>query len=401
MRILAITTLFPRPGHPTHAIFNRHEVHGIALPHEVRVIVPVAWTERMADWRRTGACRERLDGAVRVYHPTYWFVPRTLARFRGPAYLASIRGTVRQATADFRPDVVVGLWAHPDGWAAVQVARELGVPALVKVMGSDVLVLKKNARRRALIAETLRQADGIYAVSQDLARHVVELGVDAQKVHVAYEGIDRKTFQPGDRAEARKKLDLPADERMVLFVGNLIFSKGCGVLLQACGLLSKRGVRFRCALVGGGKDEAALRRMARDSGIEANVTFVGRLKPAEVVEWYRAADLVTLPSFSEGMPNVLREALQCGRPFVATAVGGIPEISDPAVSRLVQPGDAAELARALEEMLARPPVVPGEVAARFNISWEEAANVRAGLFQAAIDKHRQRGQASGSTAPAA
>jgi glycosyltransferase involved in cell wall biosynthesis len=156
-------------------------------------------------------------------------------------------------------------------------------------------------------------------------------------------------------------------------VGNLLLSKGAGVLIEACALLAGRGARFRCDLVGPGRDERRLRALTARYRLDEVVRFHGPQPLAELPDWYRAADVVALPSFSEGIPNVLREASACGRPFVATRVGGIPEITDPQVSRLVDPGATVEVADALQELLARGPA-PSVASTRVPpITWEESA----------------------------
>ena len=73
----------------------------------------------------------------------------------------------------------------------------------------------------------------------------------------------------------------------------------------------------------------------------------------DLPDWYRAADLTVLPSVSEGVPNVLLESIACGTPFVASRVGGIPEIASPGIDRLVAPGDPLELADAIEQHLSQ------------------------------------------------
>src|SRR5205085_2818900 len=106
------------------------------------------------------------DG-VWIYHPTYRFPPRFLKQRYGKYFLASARGTVARVIEEFQPNVILSCWAHPDGWAAVRLGREHGLPVLVKVIGSDVLVLARDPHRRERVAEVLREADGVVAVSRD------------------------------------------------------------------------------------------------------------------------------------------------------------------------------------------------------------------------------------------
>jgi glycosyltransferase involved in cell wall biosynthesis len=390
MRILALTNRYPRPGREQDAVYNHLQVRALAREHAVAAVVPVPWTERVANRRAGVTIPPELDrDGVHVYHPTYYYPPWVLQSAYGRFYQASVRRTFRRAAAALRPKVVLACWAHPDGWAAVRLGREFGLPVVIKVIGSDVLVLGRAGRRAAKIAEALREADGVVAVSRDLADHVVRLGADPGRVHVVPEGTDLEAFRPGDRGEARTRLGLPADGRVIVFVGNVLLSKGAGVLVEACGGLAARGVEFRCYVVGRGADDAAVRRSVERLGLADRVTLTGPRPQGDLPDWYRAADVVSLPSYSEGIPNVLREALACGRPFVATRVGGIPELVRGPAGRLVPPGDPAALADALAAVLADPPPVT-QAERAVNVSWAESARLLAEHLEAAVAR-RTRG----------
>jgi glycosyltransferase involved in cell wall biosynthesis len=235
-----------------------------------------------------------------------------------------------------------------------------------------VLVTTEDRRRRARVAETLQGADGVVAVSRDLADHSVRLGAEPGRVSVVPEGTDLNQFCPGDRTAARRRLGLPTTGRVILFVGNVLLSKGAGVLAEACGRLAGRGAEFTCYVVGRGPDADRVKATAERYAIGGRVVLVGPKPQAELPDWYRAADVVTLPSFSEGIPNVLREAIACGVPFVATSVGGIPELVRGPAGRLVPPGDPVALAEALRATLPDPPVVT-DADRSVNVSWAESA----------------------------
>jgi glycosyltransferase involved in cell wall biosynthesis len=355
--------------------------------HDLRLIVPVAWPKRFGA-PATFPC----EFSSNVSFPTHWYTPRILERFYGQFYLASVKATVRRVLKSFRPDLVFACWAHPDGWAAAHIARKLGVPVVIKVIGSDVLILSKRRKRRGILAQTLQSADAVIAVNHDLANQVNQLGVNPRNIHVVPEGIDTEVFRPGDRSAARTLLGIPAATKMVLFVGNLLLSKGAGVLIEACAILAAKIPDFRCYFVGSGDDATTLGRAARAHGLDPRIFFPGSCAQNALVRWYQACDIVALPSFSEGIPNVLRESLQCCRPFVATRVGGIPEISDPAYSLLVTPGNAGELATALESMLLSPRLVDETATARVNVTWNRSAEMISNIF------HRVR-EANLSTIP--
>jgi glycosyltransferase involved in cell wall biosynthesis len=355
MRILALTNLYPNPWQPHRAPFNRNELRILAKQHEVRVIAPIAWTDEWSARRRGGAVlprgRRHIFDNILVEHPRYYFPPRMLRGWYGRCYRWSVRRAFREALEQFRPDVVYTPWAYPDGWAAVELGHRAGLPVVIKVHGSDVLLLSRTPGRRRGTVDALQRADRIVAVSQDLADRMVDLGVDSGKIEVVYDGLDLEVFRPGSKADARARLGLNAEEPMALFVGNLLALKGVEVLLEACARLKTEGLRFTCRLFGQGPMRTRLELTIHTKKLEDCVHLHGCLTNEQLPDWYRAADVFVLPSYSEGVPNVLLETAACGTPFVASRVGGIPEIAELGVSRLVPPGDVAQLAAALGDFL--------------------------------------------------
>src|SRR5690606_5659784 len=229
MKILALTNLYPNPLQPHRAAFNRHRFRFLAADHELRMIAPVSWRDEWA-LRGTGPgiARDRrttLDG-IPVAHPRYWYTPGVLRGQYGRFFHASVRATFDRAVRESRPDVVLATWAYPDGWAAVRLARSHGLPVVVMVHGSDVRRMDEVPARSRGTREALCAADGVIAVSADLAARVVALGADPDRVLTVLDGVDRTLFNPGDRTQARRALGLADDERHLLFIGNLLPVKG-------------------------------------------------------------------------------------------------------------------------------------------------------------------------------
>ncbi len=391
MRILALTQLYPTPLQQTLAPFNRQQFAELSRLHELKIIRPVPWPIAALQWMRgqsigTGP---ETTGGVAVQYPTYYYLPRVRTDLFGPCFESSVRKPVERMIASFRPDVLLTSWAHPDGWATLRFGRRAGLPVVLKVLGSDVLVLAKGRRHRPIV-DAVCGVDAVIAVSEDLARQVVSLGATPSRVHVVPEGLDTEIFSPGDQSVARTRLGLPKSGKMILFVGNLLKSKGAVDVVRACALLRDRGVQFSCRMVGRGPDGPIVERLIRTSNLADSVSCVGMYPHAELADWFRASDVVTLPSYTEGIPNVLREAISCGKPFVSTPVGGIPEIADPSFSRLVPAGSIAELADALANMLENVPEVDHTIVRRINISWEDSARLLAGHLKAAVDSRQTR-----------
>jgi glycosyltransferase involved in cell wall biosynthesis len=359
MRILAMTNLYPNPYQPDRATFNRHKLRILGQRHPVQVIAPIAWTDELQA-RREGASplpsgRRVIHDGLTVDHPRYLFPPKLARGWYGHFYLASVRKTFRRAIREFRPDLIFAPWAYPDGWAAVRLGRAVSSPIILQVHGSDILLLDQVPTRRRRTEDAVQAADGIVAVSHDLAGHLVRMGVGISKIRVIHDGVDRTLFVPGDKARERVALSLPPDERLLLFIGNLVPVKAIDVLLRACTEPILKNMAFQLVIVGRGPQRTCLEQLASQLGVANSVRFAGALPQADLPRWYRAADVFVLPSHSEGVPNVLLEASACGTPWVASRVGGIPEISHLGISRLVRPNTPAELARAIQETLTAPP----------------------------------------------
>jgi glycosyltransferase involved in cell wall biosynthesis len=368
MRVLFVTNLYPNPIDSFRAPFNRQLVRRLAQLHSVLVIAPILWTDELrARWRGTGRVpagrRSEIDG-VPVIHPRYYYPSKVFRSLYGACFKTSIKRTFARAVAEFKPTIVHAPWAYPDGWACVRLARKARLPVVIKALGSDVRLLDAYPKRKAGTIEALRNADGVVAVSTELADQIAGFGVPADRIRVVYDGVNPEVFFFGERAEARSRLGLPKDRIQLLFIGNLLRIKGLDVLLSACSNLRRLGVSFDLNIIGSGPLRSNLESLARSYQLADIVRFHGSLPQADLSDWYRAADQFVLPSRSEGVPNVLLEASACGTPWVSTNVGGIPEIARHGVSRLVPPDNSNALAAAIRALLSEAPAATRPVAVR-------------------------------------
>jgi len=255
---------------------------------------------------------------------------------------------------DFRPDLVLAAWAYPDGWAAVDLGHRHGLPVAIKVHGSDVLWAPRLSRSICQrTRETLCRADAVVAVSHDLAEKVRAFGASPNRISVLYDGVDSSQFHPGSRGEARARIGLTSDDPVLLYAGRMATVKGVDVLLKALLHLFHGGIKFRCVLIGDGPLRCQHMRWTTTHGLNDHVRFIGEQPHHALPDWFRAADLFVLPSHSEGLPCVLLESIACGTRFVASRVGGIPELARSNPDLLFMPGDDRDLASKLRDAIQR------------------------------------------------
>ncbi len=277
------------------------------------------------------------------------------------------RGILAAARAGRRPDLLHGHWLHPQGTAAANAARALGRPAVLTAHGTDVARFDGpgGAYYRTHSLAAARAAARVICVSGAMRDRLADLGVAAERLVVIPNGVDLERFTPRERAAARAEIAaalgpaVAGGERgpLLVFAGELLPVKQVDRLLRAVKELAAGAaapLRVALALAGGGPEEDRLRTLARELGLGDAVVFTGQRPHAEMPAWLAAADLLVLPSASEGLPLVVPEALAAGTPVVASRVGGIPEcVAEGVTGVLVPPEGDAELAAGLRAALTR------------------------------------------------
>lgn len=358
MRVLSLSSVYPNDVQPGHGVFVRQRLQALARNHDVTVVAPVPGfpfvTGRMAN-RPAGVSPRRRDGSIEVCHPRWLSPPAVGKSLDGWLYARAVEPVARALHETRAFDLLDAHFAYPDGFAACRLGARLGLPVVVTLRGTLPDLAYRPSRRWAL-RRVFREAAAMVSVSAGLAYDARRLGVDPAAITVVPNGIDTETFRLLDRDAARRELGLPAGRPTVVSVGALREVKGHHHLLRAIARLRERVPDVLAVFVGGpgvSDDRSeALRRLAGELGIEDRVVWAGARPHAEIPVWLAAADVFALASRREGCCNALLEALACGRPVVATAVGGNPEIvSGPGLGRLVAPAAPQALAGALGEVL--------------------------------------------------
>lgn len=321
------------------------------------------------DWRQMAATRARLQGLVR----------------------------------EVRPDI---LHAHSpilNGLPALSVARREGLPLVyeVRAFWEDAAVNLHGARpwgpryraTRGLESYLLRRADGVVTICQGLRRDVLGRGIAAEKVTVVPNAVDLSSFRnapPRDPALlARLGLEPGA---AIGFIGSFYAYEGLDLLIEALAELRGELAGLKLLLVGGGPQEARLKALARDLGVEDRAIFTGRVPHEEVERYYGLLDVLVYPRHRMRLTELVTplkplEAMAQGKLVFASDVGGHQElIEDGKTGFLFPAGDKAGLVRALHDLFARRARWPGICAAgrafvEGQRSWEASAAHYAPLYR--------------------
>jgi teichuronic acid biosynthesis glycosyltransferase TuaC len=330
-------------------------------------------------------------GGINNFKVSYNFLPRIYPVQKTRALLK----TLRRRRLDY--DLIHCHTVFDLGLAGLELRKVFGWPLVVTAYGTDVNWLFEEAQRRASpeIAEATRrvlnEADRVICVSRDLAEKVKLLGTRGDKINWIPNGVDTNLFTPGDQRKERKNLGWPENQKVVLFVGNVFETKGVGDLVEAVSEIEKGRKRvpdYLVIIAGlGGEYERKLRDSVSQRRLESKIRFLGPQPYDKVHTLMRACDILCLPSWREGWPLVLVEAMACGQPVVAARTGGIPEIvTGPELGILCEPRNPPDLADALTRALDQQWDSELLVAHANNYSYDKIARQIESIYQKVLEE---------------
>jgi glycosyltransferase involved in cell wall biosynthesis len=241
-------------------------------------------------------------------------------------------------------DLIATHFLGPNGYAGVRLKEKYGIPLVVTAHGHDIYDLPfRDQKWKDLIIWTLKSADAIITVSRKNEGCIRKLGITKQ-VYVIPNGFRSDLFYPYDQTECRRILGLPLNKKILLTVGNLVAVKGHQYLVEGMADVIAERQDALCVIIGSGSLKEELEHHICSLRLEDCVMLVGGKPHNEIPLWMNACDLFVLPSLNEGNPTVMFEALGCGKPFVGTRVGGVPEIISDEYGLLAEPADPKGLA---------------------------------------------------------
>lgn len=298
------------------------------------------------------------------------------------------------AKRHWRADVIDAHFGYPDGVGCARAAMALGLPFFITIRGSEINYLN-HPKIAPQLLHALKMATGCISVSHSLRRLVVHHGIDADKVRVIHNAVDRSIFRPGPKDEARSKLGVKEEIRLIVSVGHVVPVKRHDVLIQAVHRVIRQYPSARLVIIGGCQPSHRMElwRLVNNLGLQRHVRFLDVLDQETISCWLRAADAFALATMREGCCNAVIEALATGTPVVTTPAGDNAHfVHDNENGFIIPMGNVEACARALADALDRV-WDPAAISCELKVgSWDDVA-------EATLEFFVQRLQNPGSGGP--
>jgi glycosyltransferase involved in cell wall biosynthesis len=433
MKLILVSNLYPNSIDPNRGLFNMHLMQALSQAgHDVEIIAPVAYfpgrdkapppveTIDTRPWTLDQMSNPAIEDpslpssvfslqsplpslqSSPVFHPRYLYTPGFLIHHHWRFYRhavapllsqilsnqeprtknekqrtrnqappqKSLQSTVCSLQSSPSPHIILG-FVYPDAVAMDAVCRKLGVSYSVLVLGSDFRIRMQQPKFRPLVLDCLKQAPLIFCPGQALANDMAAAGIDAARIHFFNNGVDPAIFFADSTPRANE----------LLFVGNLLPVKAPERIINAFHALPDlRSGGMKLVMIGSGPLKATLQQTAAQLGIpEGQIEWTGAIPQTQLADRMRKAKLLCLCSRSEGMPNVVTEALACGTPVVATAVGEVPYMLNDQNGIAIpeaetEPDTVAQLSTAIAKALATTYDHATIAAATQHYRWARAAD---------------------------
>jgi teichuronic acid biosynthesis glycosyltransferase TuaC len=383
MKLLSLSSVYPNPQEPGLGLFVRSRLEQMARLAEVQVIAPIP----LIDYSKVGQVLSPTlaPGPLEVSHPRWLYPPRgtpvnVLCQF------LRLLPLVRSIRRRFPFDLIDAHFGYPEGATAALLAAAFGVPFTITLRGSEPMFAASPFRRKVL-RWAMRRAHHVISVSDELRNFAISQGVAPSRATTVPNGIDPRVFYP-------RKTHADRAPRTLLSAGELIEAKGHHLVIRATKALLERGHDVQLLIAGGVARggtpyERELKRLTAELGLEESVRFLGWVDRQTLPELLSAADLFCLASFTEGWPNVVNEALACGTPVVASAVGGVRAmLASGRYGIEVPPRDLTALIDALDSGLNQSWDRAAISAWGQSRTWEAVASEVIGIHRAIIERNR-------------
>ncbi len=369
MHIIWITTQFPQGKNNLNGIFIYRTVKELSKYYNITVISlypalppvfsilknPLNWkyffTERKKIFPSKMVPPDDLNNTKVIYikYPRLWrgklnFSEGWFAYFFSKNIFKKI----------IQPDTILHAnWLFPEAKLAYFLSKRFNIPFIVTLRGVDVRTAISGKRNWKEAKNILQCANKVTSVSRALLEKCISKDIisENKKTYITHNIYEFDKFYIKNKMQSRNALNLLGDEKVILFVGSLVKGKNVSSLIKAFSLLQKIKPRTRLLIIGSGEEKKPLNELVIREKLK-NVDFLGKILPDHLVDYYNAADVFCLPSFSEGLPNVIIESMLCGTPVVGSSVDEIPYIIKEGINGfLVDPYSVPDIAEKLKKVL--------------------------------------------------
>ncbi len=359
MKILVISHLFPNQVDRNYGVFMaRQLVEMVRQGEEISVIVPTIWTPSFLrifkKWRNynheVSLCQ--FDGLQVISAPYLRITGNWFYRWAGFSMFLALKNKARILDQQKDFDIIYARSFFPDGDAAVRLAKYLKLPAVCVGIGRDINIIPTYSRAiYNRFVQVANQLDGAIASGRAAADKIDQ--VSGKQTLSIYGVVDLGRFKPvADKIQVRRTLGLPTDKILILYLSSFKRDKGVYELLAAFQQIYAKCPQAILEICGAGIEKAGMVDYIKENNLQHVIKMVGAVDNSKVDLWMQACDLFVLPTWHEGMPNAVMEAMACGLPVVVSAVGGLPEaVGDCEGAQLVPPQNVQTLGQAMLDIL--------------------------------------------------
>jgi glycosyltransferase involved in cell wall biosynthesis len=347
--LLVISNSFPNQENTFAGnIFVKEQVKSLSRYYDnIYVVSPVA--HGMERLRSTKHHNYQFNN-VQVFFPKYFNNPLFWSWGRSAwvnLETRAVESLIKRENLRF--DLIHAHFTWPSGAVAVKLKRIYSSPVIITEHTSTTFQKAIEMQDEASI-EAWREANQIIRVRHSDVSMFERVNIPLSKVASIPNGYNSTQFRPVDTQRCRAALDLPQNKKIILYVGNFYGEvKGHRYLVDAISIIVKQRKDVLCIIVGSGKLQVDIEKQIRSLGLEDFIYLPGKKAHDEIPIWMNACDIFVLPSLNEGNPTVMFEALGCGKPFVGTRVGGVPEIiTSDDYGLLVEPANPKDLAEKMQ-----------------------------------------------------
>ncbi len=283
--------------------------------------------------------------------PIFYFPWKRSYLKLGDRLLKRIRKIIKKKSLSF--DLIHAHYFWTSGYIAVKLKEAYKTP--VVITNHSTLQLTEYPQRNQIwkekITKTITGTDKIYVVNDLMKEKVKEID-EKSDVETIPIGFNDELFHQIDQDKARRTLALPLGVPILLNISRLDDNKNVELFIKGSSQLIKKNRGLQCVIIGEGANFSKLSQLISELDLEENFRMLGMIPHQEINQWINASDCVVLTSFSEGSPTVMYEALACGKPFLGSNVGGIPDIiNNPAYGCTFNPHQLSDFTSKLEIIL--------------------------------------------------